>query len=272
MMMFALAWTPCLAVAVNADEAKVDPQPQVHTMQDLLKIATQREKEIRETVKDYTCVIVKRERIDGKLQEDRFIEAKVRPAAERGGRTTPLSVRLQFGAPADVAGRTIIYVEGENDGKMIVRRGGDRLSNVTVKVDPESEIARNETLMHIEHLGLDGMVSEIIAQIRRDIEADPSGTNTQLKIRRNASINNRPCTAVEIIHPQRETGLLYHHAQFFVDNEYHLPVRVAAYDWPASDGEKPQLLGEFTYTKVKINVGLSDSEFDPEILRTATRK
>ena len=64
---------------------------------------------------------------------------------------------------------------------------------------------------------------------------------------------------------------LYHRAEFFVDNEYHLPVRVVAYDWPPFEGDAPKLIAEFTYTKVRINVGLSDADFDVELLQTASR-
>lgn len=260
--------------SVCADQATTDKQPNldtVHTLQELLNLATKREKEIRKTVKDYTCVIVKRERIDGILQENRFIEAKVRPAGVHNGKSVPLSVHLHFRAPKTAAGRSVVYVDGQNDGQMVVRRGGKRLSNVIVRVDPDSDAARSETLMHIGHLGFDAMVSEIVAQIRKDIKADPTGSNTELKILRNSKINGRPCTHVQIKHPKQSEGLLYHLAEFFVDDEYHLPVRVAAYGWPKTEGAKPQLLGEFTYTKVKINVGLSDADFKPDWIRTASR-
>ena len=59
---------------------------------------------------------------------------------------------------------------------------------------------------------------------------------------------------------------MYHRAEFFVDDEYHLPIRVVTYDCAP-----PQLLAEFTYTKVKINVGLTDQDFDERQLRTASR-
>ena len=111
------ALTPCLILTANADET------QIHSMEELLQIASRREQEIRKTVQDYTCLIVKRERIDGKLQETRFIEARVRPESDRNGHTSPLAVRLTFRAPKQIVGRTVLFVEGENDGKMIVKRG-----------------------------------------------------------------------------------------------------------------------------------------------------
>ena len=257
----------CVAVPVAAQE---NAEPPPHSLQELLKIAERREKEIRGTIKDYTCLIVKRERINGILQPHRFIDAKVRPAQEINGKKMPLAVHLTFLKPKSVHGRTVIFIDGQNNGEMMVRRGGERLQNVVVNVDPTSDLAKNESLMHIGHLGFDSMVSEILAQIRKDIQADPTGSNTQLKISRNATINQRPCTSIQIVHPNKAEGLLYHRAEFFVDNEIHLPVRVAAFDWP-KDGKEPELMGEFTYTKVKINVGLTDADFDMSRIRTAAR-
>ncbi len=244
---------------------------QPHVMQQLLDIASQREKEIQNTIRDYTCIIVKRERIKGVMQENRFIQAKVRTSSMIDGQKQPLSVHLTFGAPTQVKGREVIYVEGQNNNEMIVRRGGSRFEYVTTNVALDSDLARTETLMQIGHLGFDGMVSEIVKHLRSDIAADPTSSNTQVRLSREAKINDRMCTSVVITHPLRADGLTYHRAEFFVDNEYHLPVRVAAYDWPTSEGAEPELLAEFTYTKIKINVGLTDADFDAETLRTAAR-
>ncbi len=40
---------------------------------------------------------------------------------------------------------------------------------------------------------------------------------------------------------------------------------------PSNRGLSLRLLGEYTYTKVKINVGLTDADFDAAQLRTASR-
>ena len=41
-----------------------------------------------------------------------------------------------------------------------------------------------------------------------------------------------------------------------------MPVRYAAYTWPETPSEKPLLLEEYTYVNMKINVGLTDKDFD----------
>jgi hypothetical protein len=43
-----------------------------------------------------------------------------------------------------------------------------------------------------------------------------------------------------------------------------IPLRYAAYDWPASAGKEPPLEEEYTYTNVEINVGLTAEDFNPK--------
>jgi hypothetical protein len=238
-----------------------------HPLDELLKVATKREKAIRKKVQDYTCLLVKRERINGRLQAYRYIEIKVRTAGVRDGKKIPMAVNMHFLAPKDVAGRRVIFVDGQNDGQMVVRRGGERFKNVVVNIDPLGDATKIESLMKITHLGLDGMVTELIKRIRLDAEADPKGGNTQLQISQGAKVKERKCTLVQITHPQRAEGLIYYRARIFMDDEYHLPIRVESNDWPKTPGAEPEVLGDFTYTKLKVNVGLTDADFDAQQLR-----
>ena len=242
-----------------------------HVLQQLLDLSSQHRDQIRNSVRDYTCLIVKREQINGVLQDHRFILARVRAPGVHDGRQQILSVHLKFLKPAKFAGREVIYVAGQNNDEMIVKRGGKRFGFVTVHVAPNSELARTESLMHIGSLGFDSMVSQIVAQLRRDIAADPTGSNTEVRLSHDAKINNRKCTAVVITHPMRASGLTYYRAEYFVDSEYQIPVRIACYDWSKLEGASPPLLCEFIYTNIKINVGLTDTDFDAQMLRTAAR-
>ena len=47
-----------------------------------------------------------------------------------------------------------------------------------------------------------------------------------------------------------------------MDDELQLPIRYASYDWPAAPGQEPPLLEEYTYLNMKVNVGLTDADFD----------
>ena len=80
-------------------------------------------------------------------------------------------------------------------------------------------------------------------------------------------INKRPATRIEVIHSEQKPHLDFHVARIFVDNEYGLPVRYEAYDWPRVPGAEPsenELIEEYTYVNLKFNVGLTDADFDPK--------
>ena len=51
-------------------------------------------------------------------------------------------------------------------------------------------------------------------------------------------------------------------ARVFIDDELRLPVRYEAYDWPDKQDGQSELIEEYTYLNMKINVGLTDSDFD----------
>ncbi len=78
-----------------------------------------------------------------------------------------------------------------------------------------------------------------------------------------AKVGDRPCLMVETIHPKPGPGFLFHKVKFFVDDELGLPIRFEAYDWPRTPGAEPELIEEYTYTNLRVNVGLKDRDFDP---------
>lgn len=242
-----------------------------HPLRRLIEIATEREKSIRRSIRDYSCRIIKRERIGIAMQEYRFIDAKVRLAQNDGEESKPLAIYLKFLRPSDIAGRSVVFVQGRNDDQLIVRRGGRRFPDIVREIDPTGNLAMKESTFDIRHMGIADMVSEITQHLREDMTADPTGDNTELQLFQDARINGRGCTHVRIRHPERQKGLKFHLVNIYVDDELHLPVRIEAYDWPLSSGSAPRLLGEFTYTDVKINVGLTDSDFHPDRVRTARR-
>jgi hypothetical protein len=51
-------------------------------------------------------------------------------------------------------------------------------------------------------------------------------------------------------------------AQVFMDDEWKIPVRYAAYGWPNKAGGEMDVIEEYTYQNIKINVGLTDKDFD----------
>src|SRR3954470_22440999 len=95
-----------------------------HPLDPALEHAESSLKRIQNDIKDYECLIVKRERIHGVLNEYEYMVAKIRNHKEEEGKVvTPLSVYLNFQKPANVAGREVIWVEGANNGKLCAHEG-----------------------------------------------------------------------------------------------------------------------------------------------------
>jgi hypothetical protein len=70
-------------------------------------------------------------------------------------------------------------------------------------------------------------------------------------------------TMIESIHPMRRPEFLFHKVRLYINGEHGLPIRFEAYDWPKNSGTAPELVEEYTYLNLKLNVGLKDSDFDP---------
>ena len=239
-----------------------------HPLTRVLKFAHEERAYLQQTVRDFTCRIIKRERIDGELQDYYFIDMRVREQIYAGEQMTqPLSVLLEFLAPSDVEGRRALFVAGQNDNKLLVRKGGRRFGYVVIDIDPFGESVKRECLMPINEIGFSHLLDRTIRTLQQDVVADPSGDNTIVEHITTATINGRPCQMLRITHPLRRDGLQFFSASVSIDSELHVPVRFDVYDWPENPGERPPLTAEFTYTNVTLNVNLDDSVFAPAILR-----
>ena len=122
------------------------PPPSPHPLLPALKIAYDSHDYLTSQVRDYSCRVVKQERVNGRLLPMEFIDVKARHEFESNGRLVhPRSLYLKFLAPEDAAGREVLWVEGQNEGKMVVRRGGRRFNYITVERDPLSETAMRDS-------------------------------------------------------------------------------------------------------------------------------
>ncbi|MCP4192416.1 MAG: DUF1571 domain-containing protein [Planctomycetaceae bacterium] len=243
-----------LGSSTNAAEPQATENTATHPLHEVRKYAISKHESIKGSVRDYSCQIVKRERIDGKLQPHQFMLAKVRSA----GIKRPFAVHLTYQGPKRVRGRTVEFVSGENNEGMLVRL---RPRGVTLRVDLDNPVAMKESSIPITALSFEAMLGAVIQALDRDIAADPTGANTQTKRIKDVKINGRPSTAIRIIHPQQTDDLEFHIAGMFIDNEFQIPTRFEIFTWPTEKSGKPVLAAEFTYVDLKVNEGLPNSTF-----------
>lgn len=238
-----------------------------HPLARALSFAAAHHAFIDEKVTDFSCVLAKRERINGRLRDYEYLRTNVRREQLSGDSAAPFSVYAEFLAPKKLLGRKVLFVTGRNDDKMLVRNGGTRFGHVIVNISPTSDAALRESRYPITELGLDNVVNRLIDQARHDIIADPEAKNTKVVFYLNAEIDGRACTHIQVTHPEEDDIFGFHQANIYVDDELHVPLRVESYTWPKAEGEPALLTEEYTYMKLKLNVGLTDSDFSEELVR-----
>ena len=223
----------------------------VHPLQPALELAQKGLAGLRGTIKDYSCTVVKRERIDGKLGEHEYMFAKIRHE--------PFSVYLYFLAPDTVKGQEVIFVDGKNDGNMLAHAGsGVRAMMGTVALKPQSMIAMQGNRYAITEIGVENLAKRLVEVAEHDKQFGECDVN----FFPNAKVNGRICTCIQVVHPVPRRNFRFHLARVFIDDEYTIPVRYEAYDWPQEAGGQPVLMEEYTYMNVKVNNGFTDADFD----------
>jgi len=231
-----------------------------HPLIPAIRMAKDGIKYIRTNVKDYTCTLVKRERVNGKLLDREYIYMKVRTEQTdaNGNVTTPFAVYLNFIAPDTIKGREVLWIKGENNNRLVAHEGGRVMGLITANLDPNCGLAMRNCRYPITEIGIENLLVKLVEQAEKDAkygECDVQYFN-------NAKINGRVCTCIQVTHPVPRKNFQFHIARIFIDKELNLPVRFASWGWPKKKGGKPVLFEEYTYVNLKTNQNLQKIDFD----------
>ena len=227
-----------------------------------LRFAKDSLENIDTNIRDYQAILYKQERIDGTLNETEVAFIKVRHQ--------PFSVHLFFLAPNK--GRECLYVEGPNgtNGKLHARDSGFRRKLGVFELDPEGRLAMAGQKYPITKIGVRNLATELVVVASNDVNfGECEVTNTQTVIGPKDG-EKRPVTLITVVHPTPRRNFRFFKAEVFIDNEYRIPIRYAAYLWPQNAGEDPPLEEAYTYVNLKVNNGFTDQDFsrdNPELFR-----
>ncbi len=236
------------------------PAPAVpHSLDPAINLAHQSLEIISSSIHDYTAKLVKRERIDNVLGEYEFMFAKIRNRKVQDGKTVvPFSVYLAFLKPTAVKGREVVFVESQNQGRVLAHEGGMKRMLGTHALEPNGWMAMQGQRYPITDIGIENLVTKLIERGERDKRFG----ECSVRFLEGAKVSERDCTVIEVTHPEKVGPYDFHIAHVFLDNEYRIPVRYAAYTWPTVAGGEPEVLEEYTYQDISFNVGLTDADFD----------
>ncbi len=246
------------ALGVTARESKaIDPgvapawadEPDKHPLMPALRWAKEALRKAKQ-IDDYTANLVKRERSGGRMGPTELLSIKLRHR--------PFSVYTTSLGPKSMKGQEALYVEGANNGKMWAHSVGLRGLLGTLAIDPADPLAMQGQQYPLTQIGILKLTKRLIEAA----ESDMKFGECTMKWVDHAKINDRPCSCIEVVHPQPRSSFLFHVARIFVDEELNLPVRYERYDWPSASGGKSPLMEEYTYLDIKLNAGLAAADFD----------
>jgi hypothetical protein len=236
------------SVPSEAEWFDLEPREGEHPLAPSHRLAQRVLKHIDAEIRDYSCLFVKRERVDGTLSELNYIQMEVL--------SQPFSVHMKFIKPK--AGQECLFVEGANDNKLLARAHGWRGSIAGVlTLDPNGSLAMDGNRHPITKAGIRNLTTEII----RIVENDMKYGECEVKVYSDEKVDERPAVMIEVVHPQPRKEFKFHIARMYIDREYKIPVRFEEYAWPAQAGAKPELEEQYLYTRLKLNNGFKATEF-----------
>jgi len=234
------------------------------SIEEVLMIAEDSLNRFRREVDDYTATLIKQESIDSVVGEvnQMFIKVQCRHRGGKVDESEPMRVYLRFERPESVAGREVIWREDSHDGKMVAHEAG-LLGMLTVRLAPNGMIAMRGQRYPIWDIGLTNLLKKLIERGQQDLD-DP---DVSVTIAKGIEIDGLTCDLIQVKRSE-PSGRPddFSLAEICLDRTRNLPIRYTAYGWPTadqSDQSKMPLLESYTYRNIKINVGLTEADFDP---------
>lgn len=191
-------------------------------------------------ITDYSALFLKRERINGRLRPLEKIELRFQE---------PFKVYLGWVEPNK--GRVVVYVEGENENKMLVNPGG-LLKYVRLALEPSSYLAKRDAHHSILQAGIQNTIAHVMKEYRRGMELN----QVTAHFRGQAEVDGRLAYHLEFIYPaDPSAGYYAYRGEIWIDQEYYLPTRLRIYNW---DNE---LYEYYEYHRLQLNPGLDETAF-----------
>lgn len=201
------------------------------------------------SVKDYTCILTKQERLDDKMGGEQVIDIKFKE--------DPFSVLMTWRSGA-TRGDKILYVESADQasggGEMLIHPTGfaGRLFKSVSRKPRDPEVMQS-SLRSVDEFGFARGLQSLIDVYKQAIAAGHLKAK-DMTYEGTVDFNGRTCFVIERVLPP---GHDYpaNLTRIYIDQEYLVPVMVYGTDWQGND------LCLYKYTDLKFNVGLDQAEF-----------
>lgn len=209
----------------------------------LLSLLTRMESSYAQ-IDDYIAVFRKQERVDGTLLPEETTLLKFQK---------PLKIYMKW-TEDPFKGTEALYVEGTNGNKLLVHRGGI-LGFLTLSLDPKGSLAMKGNRHPITEVGF----GYLIEGLRRNIQTALQHGEFEITRMAEEPFKGRPAIVAEGKFAPR-SGRRYYTSRMVchIDKELLLPIGAAFYD------ESDVLFERYSYSDVRLNVGLTPLDFSKE--------
>jgi hypothetical protein len=203
-------------------------------------------------IPDYMATFTKQERVGGDLSDVQKISLKLRHE--------PLSIYMKW--RSGQTGQQVIWVEGQNDGKMLVKAGGLKGRLGTLSLDPTSGLAMSQSRHPCTMVGLKGAAERILKYQKAAVER---GEGFQCELRDDAEFDGRPCYRCLVQYDSQEYSTEYRKSEILVDKQLSMPVSVMNFTWAQdadpSKVDEESLIEHYMYTDIQVQQQFADLDF-----------
>ncbi len=205
---------------------------------------------------DYTAVFSKQELVGNQLLDLQDIYLKCRHR--------PFSVYLLWLSGDE--GREVLYVDGANDGRMVVHGGGWKARLPALTISPDSSLAMQESRYPVTKAGLLGTVDITLSVHAEDLAKNRLSRCEQLA---DQEFDGRMCATFLTEYKNAATSPTYRKSVTLIDKEWNVPLYTRNFGWPnpgeTATGEElddATLIEFYTFTEVAFRQELATAEFD----------
>ena len=258
---------PGTLAAAESKPATADVQPAVplsteelarQTLQRKLTVLDAGIKFLKQTP-DYTAQFTKQELVHEELSDEQSIYMKVRHE--------PFSVYMKW--ITGERGREILYVDGDNEGEILVRSGGWKQRLGTMSIAPDGTLAMRESRYPVTKAG----ILELALMMQEFHQQDLATSNfTRCEQLADQTFDGRNCLCFLIEYNDAQGSPTYRKSVSLIDKEWSIPLYIKNYGWPAPDVagtpgdalDEATLIEFYSFAEVKFRQQLVNRDFDRE--------
>lgn len=168
---------------------------------------------------------------------------------------------IRPGEPKLKSGRKAVYVDGKNDGKLIVKQ-----LFVKKVLEPNESIKMKESRHTILEAGLKNMIERLVTSWEKESKLQETNVkyyDQTLDITLTGKKHVYDCRVVEADHPFTvRDKYAFQKVIIYFDKKGGLPVKMECYDWPSSASGTARVGERYTYVDVVTEPAPNPTEFE----------